>query len=393
MTRVKRFDTGNMTKKAERTPQGYLRAPAFATRTGVLSYRMPDGSVRRELRHPDDVFDPKSLATLAGVPVTDDHPNFKDPRVMLLDAANTHEYMVGYTGDSVERIDDKFVGVVLTLTKLDAIEKVESGKNQVSCGYTCELEDAVGEYEGEPYNCRQRDIEYNHLAVVDRGRAGRQVSLHLDSADAVQVDPSQPLEEPRMEKITLNGVEYSCTPELKAAIEKAMSATADAAKPVVAAAEQKATEQTARADKAEARADGLQVELGKAKDELKTRNDSASPDKVRAAAKELVRVETVARRVLDKDTVAKLDSMDEKAIKIAVVKAESKDLNLDGKSDEYLNARFDMIDEALKADPAAELGSSVIKARADGAEDPVAAARKRQQERNANAWKGEAAAK
>ena len=52
---AKRFDVMRMDKMSV-TPQGYIRADAYATRAGVFSYQYADGTVIRELRHPDDVF-------------------------------------------------------------------------------------------------------------------------------------------------------------------------------------------------------------------------------------------------------------------------------------------------------------------------------------------------
>lgn len=387
--RVRRFDSGTMSK-AERTPQGYLRAPALATRTGVFYYRMPDGTTRRELRHPDDVFDPKSMATLAGVPVTDDHPNMKNPSVQLLDSTNTKDFMVGYTGDLVAK-EDKNLATAVTITDAGVIQKVEAGKQELSCGYTCEHEAVPGVFDGEAYDVRQRGITYNHLAIVDRGRAGPNISLQLDSADAVQVDPCKPLEDKEMEKIKINGVEYDVSSPIAKAYMAEQKANCDAADKLKAdkdAADAKATEQATRADKAEARADGLKAELDKSKADLAAKSDAADPAKIRAAAKELARIEGVARRVLDKDTVAKLDTMDEKAIKVAVIKAERPSVNLDGKSEAYIDASFDGIAEALGEDKGGGLGKTLAESRLDGAKDGDAEeACKRQTERTLNAWK------
>ncbi len=396
--RVTRFDAGELTK-AVRTPQGFLRAPAIATRTGVLSYRFPDGSVRRELRHPEDVFAADSLATLAGVPFTDDHPNVRDPSVMLLTPENVSDFMVGYTGDQVTQVDDKFVGCTVTITDAGMIDNVEGGKVEVSCGYTCDHEEVPGTFDGQPYDVRQRNIVYNHLAGVKRGRAGPDVRLRLDAADAVQVS-LQPLEVPKMEKITINGVEFEVAPALKAAIEKALAdaaqAQADAAKavPAVAAAQAATVEQTQRADKAEAKADGLTADLAKVKADLAAKTDGADPKVIDARVKSRMRVLKVAERVLPTDELAKLDAATDQAIMVAVIKAEVKGVNLDGKSEAYVEARFDGIAETIDAgDVKRPLGKDLNKERTDGTEPDAEAARKRSMERSADAWKRTDAAK
>ena len=60
LANVIRYDIGELSA-VERTDQGFLRAPAKITRTGVFNYRKADGSIRRELRTPAEVFTSGSL--------------------------------------------------------------------------------------------------------------------------------------------------------------------------------------------------------------------------------------------------------------------------------------------------------------------------------------------
>lgn len=379
--RVNRFDKGEM-RKAERTPQGYLRAPAFVTRTGVLTYRFPDGSVRKELRHPDDVFNADSMASLAGVPVTNNHPPG------LLDASNTKQYMAGYTGDNVAK-DGNFIAVPLTITDDDLIKQVESGKTEISCGYACELDDGAGTYDGETYTHRQRNITYNHAAVVDRGRAGPQVSIHLDAADAEQVS-NQSSEDSGMEKIVINGVSYDVASQVAQAYIAEQKVRKDAADKAESDAKAALAASVAKASQAEARADGAEAEVKKLKAEIATRADAMSPDKIRAAVKNRQRIELVANRTLDKETIAKMDAMDDKEIKLAVLKAEDKDTKFEEKDDAYIDARFDHLAVVLSKDPNAKVGADLLKGRQDSVKDgdAEAAAAQRQKERALTAWQG-----
>ena len=43
--------------------EGYFYDNPILTRTGIFKYKLEDGSERRELRRPEDVFDPASLAS------------------------------------------------------------------------------------------------------------------------------------------------------------------------------------------------------------------------------------------------------------------------------------------------------------------------------------------
>ena len=61
MKKTIRFDAGNIIKITE-TKEGFLKGDAILTRTGVFTYVNADGSLRKELRHPDDVFVLDSLS-------------------------------------------------------------------------------------------------------------------------------------------------------------------------------------------------------------------------------------------------------------------------------------------------------------------------------------------
>lgn len=192
---VRRYDLGQITS-IERTPQGFLKVPGFATRTGVFTYIGQNGAVRRELRHPDDVFDPESLATLKNAPVTLEHPP------VMLTPANVKDYMKGYTTDRVE-VNRDLVETDLIIAVADAIKAVEDdGMRELSSGYLADLEEVPGVYNGNDYDCRQRNIKYNHLAIVKKGRAGPEARLRLDSADAVMSAEGNP----SFEKLPMNVV-------------------------------------------------------------------------------------------------------------------------------------------------------------------------------------------
>ena len=51
-----RCDIG-LFRRPVKTAQGYLKADGLATRVGIFRYKLPDGTIQRELRPPDEVFD------------------------------------------------------------------------------------------------------------------------------------------------------------------------------------------------------------------------------------------------------------------------------------------------------------------------------------------------
>jgi hypothetical protein len=180
MERVRRLDFGSL-GGAERTPQGGLRAPATVARTGVLRYS--DGTREwGELVPPETLFEPESLATLRGAPLTDLHPP------VPVTSENYRALQVGHVSDDVRAAGELLDTTVLVQDALE-VQRVEARERvELSCGYDCELEATPGTWNGEPYDAVQRRRRYNHVALGPAGwaRAGSVASLRLDGA-AVQV--------------------------------------------------------------------------------------------------------------------------------------------------------------------------------------------------------------
>jgi hypothetical protein len=182
---VRRVDLASGSVGESRTtPQGGIIARANLTRTGVFDYRQPDGTIRRELRHPDEVFDKKSLDSLAHAPLTIDHPDKVTPH-------NYKRVTVGHVAGTPHRAG-KFVQQDVLVQDADAIDAAKKGKLQeLSCGYECAIDPTPGDYNGEKYDAIQRRIRYNHVAAgpAGWGRAGPEVRMHLDSGAAISLAP------------------------------------------------------------------------------------------------------------------------------------------------------------------------------------------------------------
>lgn len=206
LKRVLRLDVGTI-NGVERTPQGGLRIPSYPTRTGVLTYRNADGTERRELRHPSEVFKPESLATLRNAPITDLHP------AAPVTSSNWKALAVGHVGEDVKQ-DGSHVSAPLLIQHADTVAKVERGeRKELSCGYECNLDFTPGIYDGQQYDAAQKDISYNHLAIGPEGwgRAGSSVALRLDAGDAAEVQStgkSVSREGASMKTVRIDGVDY-----------------------------------------------------------------------------------------------------------------------------------------------------------------------------------------
>lgn len=176
-----RFDRATYAKPT-RTHQGFLRLDATFARTGILEYRRADGSVRRELRLPEECFAAETLASHEMAPLTLEHP---PERVVTPD--NAQRLTVGFVAPGVAK-DGSLVRGSLIVTDAKAIRAIESRDyEQLSGGYSCDTEETPGVWEGKPYDAIQRNVRINHMALVKKGRAGDAVRVHLDSADAMEV--------------------------------------------------------------------------------------------------------------------------------------------------------------------------------------------------------------
>lgn len=326
-----RYDRSCMTV-VKRSDSGYLEATAPITRSGIFVYKNPDGTPRREFRDPMAVFNEDSMATAKMIPVTNDHP-----ACALLDSSNTREYSVGHTGETIIR-DGSFLVANLVVNDASAIAAIESGKKEISMGYRCDLIPENGTWEGQPYDFRQENIRYNHLAIVKRGRAGADVALNLDSADINDDLTTSHERTPNMatmKKVNLDGVEHEVPEAVAGALEKATETAATATAEATKSAEQ-VTAVTADLESARATVDSLTADLNA----LKSRDVKAE---VQAAVKARLGLERTASKILGD---VNLDSLDDKAIMVDTIKKVRPTINLDGKDDTYILAAFDLAVQA-----------------------------------------------
>ena len=153
------------------TEEGYLVDHPIVTSVGIFVYHNPDGTERRELRLPEEVFADKSLASYKGKPVIVTHD------AGYVDTGNVQEEHIG-TILTEGYQDGNDVRAEIIIHDMDSVKR--SGLRELSCGYNLRLEETPGVWNGQPYDAIQRDIEINHLALVDKARAGEQARLNID---------------------------------------------------------------------------------------------------------------------------------------------------------------------------------------------------------------------
>lgn len=126
----------------------------------------------RLLRDPKELE--KAADTFNSLPVLEEH---------VPTSANAHprELTVGATMDNA-RFEAPYLTVGMVIFDGPAIQRIQSGaQRELSCGYAYEADMTPGTYEGQPYDGRMVNIRGNHVALVEKGRAGSDVLVH-DSA-------------------------------------------------------------------------------------------------------------------------------------------------------------------------------------------------------------------
>lgn len=177
LRRVIRLDSVPL-PKAYFTPEGFLKDKPILTSTGIFEYSEPDGSIRRELRLPEDVFDAESLKSYRGKPIVISHD------AGLIDKDNVAENQIGTILSEGEKSGDDVVAEII-IHDTDAMK--QAGFKELSLGYNLDLDETPGEWHGQHYDAVQKNIRINHLALVREARAGEQARLNMDSRDQTNV--------------------------------------------------------------------------------------------------------------------------------------------------------------------------------------------------------------
>lgn len=291
---------------------GFLKIKGYAARTGVYDYlaselgltdRKPNDIVK-VMRPPEEVFDAESLSSYSHVDVTDNHPS-------ELVTAETFKKVVTGTVISPGTQDGDFVAFEAIIKDADTIKLVESGKVQVSPGYTAIYDKAP---EGVGYDFVQREIRINHLAIVPFGRGGSHVKIFDSNNSGVKL----------MKKVVLDsGKSVEVQDEATATL---LTDTFDRL--------------TKRAMDAESKADKMEAEKDAKDEELEEMKKVSSDEAIKQRIESVTRAALDAKRVAGKEFTC--DSLDEVAIKRAALAVRFPKREWADKSADYVRASFDM---------------------------------------------------
>ena len=162
---------------------GAIHAQARIARIGVQKYIINNRLVR-ELRREEDVK--ASVESFQNKPLTLNHPRIP------VNAANADSYVKGFITNV--RYEDGWMIADVHITHQDAIDAAKSSHRQFSNGYSTIVKNESGMWKDElgvmgsvgavyEYDVVQTNIVGNHVALVERARAGSDATFTTDSDD------------------------------------------------------------------------------------------------------------------------------------------------------------------------------------------------------------------
>lgn len=342
-----RLDRAPISKIMVDSQTGFLHIPNVPiARVGVFPYRKGNDSVEMEAKLPTELLADTAVESANNKVVTNDHPP------VLVDKDNAGQYTKGFTSGNAH-VDGDTVRVDMTIMDKDLINEIQNkGKEELSIGFETEVSPEKGEYKGVKYDSVQRNIQINHVAVVDRGRAGHSIRLTGDAAE--MIDGTKKGENMAFKKVMFDGAEITVDENDVPAVENAQKksddkqAKIDELKSKIAKlqaqlkelqgnsddSKQEAADSKKEADQAKAKADALEAELA----DYKKKYEGDAFDK--AVANRLSLIEEVKPYLGDSYDFAGKTSQE---LKKAAIKSVNDSVDLEDKNSDYVDAYFDSL--------------------------------------------------
>lgn len=317
----------------EFTDEGYMKVPGHVARTGIQQYLASElgltdrraDEIVNVYRPAEEVFAPDALASYADADITNGHPDD------MVNADTFKKVSLGHVTDQ-GRPDGEYVVADLLIKDKQGIEAVEQGRVNLSAGYSARYDYEPGQTEdGTPYEYVQRGIRINHVALVDRARAGQGARLFDHKRGK------------GMSTITLDGQ----------TVEVGDTATAQLIQRSFDAMNKSKEDMEAKAKEYEDEAEKLRNQL----EEMKAEKDSAieERDKAKQAASDEAIAEKIKTVQTVRDAAVKMagedfscDSVDPMEIRRAALAKVRDSIDWSDKSDAYVQAAWDI--EVAKTD-------------------------------------------
>lgn len=360
--RYERIDSWMFVSGAVTDADGFLRDSPIVARTGIYIYQQPDGTIRREYRPPEEVFDADSEASFVGKPIVVGHPASG-----IVNSDTAQDLAIGTILSSGYPKDETNIACDIVIHNPSAIGE----KRGLSLGYRVDVEETPGTTpDGQQYDAIQRNIRINHLAVVDRARAGAKARLNLDGDEIIEGV------EAKM-KIKIDSVDFEVDEKIANYVNSLQSKEENArVKLDTANTELKTVKEQnitlkADADALKAKADAMTAE----RDGLKAKCDAADAEKEKAVKEAVEAVKADMQEYADLVETAKIakmektDGLTNAELKAGIIKAAfGESFKLDGMTDAYINGAYTAAKEMLHND---SFKQQVIKTKGNGGDGDV----------------------
>lgn len=381
----------------ESTVDDSLIVPMRIAQVGVRDYIMEDSETwelytQREAFLPEHLFKQDTLDSAKGLIATHYHP------WSMINSGNWDFHMKGVTMGEAKVADNKFIEMDVKVFDTTMKAYILSGiSDGVSMGYYCTEVKEPGEINGESYDVYVKDISFNHLAFCARedARGGVELGAKLDSIDIKELpditnvildkdlgyktsfleevqkfrrDTKIKSEVNTMRQVRLDGKTYEVPDAIGARLDSLaqdntdIKANAAEVQTKLDTAEAAKTDLQKKYDTVEGERDGLQEKvtgLETEKSDLQAKLDAA-PKEEEIVAK--INLANEVSQITGKEVDIKLDTVE---MHKQALETLSEGINLEGKSADYIAARYDMAKENAEAE-----GYPVVTKRADTEEDP-----------------------
>lgn len=301
-----------------KTPDGALVMNAIVMRDGdyeYLGFEIP-GAEERGYKYDDVLIGHMAredvepiLADFEGLTVTDGH--------VFVNAGERRHLGSGTVLREGTLNDAGQVSTRVEVHDPDAIVKIVNGDaRELSIGFGTDLEWLENRADGDPH-FRIRNINLNHVAIVEQGRAGHEARLshHMST-----------LKDHEMKKILVNGVEYEVADEVAGEIESLSATNSELSNSV--------SELTKERDTALGKLSVATTELGNSKNGL---NEAAA----KLALAHTKFVDEATRMGHESADTLALGDYDEKAVKAEILHKAGVAVPEEASAD-YINAAWDV---------------------------------------------------
>jgi len=153
------------------------------TKVGVFPYlgsqispELEPNEIYQVYRPEDELRDPACIESFKLLPWIDEHVMLGSTKDGFMPAEE--KGIEGVIGQDVYFDEkDRYLKANLKIFSENLANLIDYGKKELSIGYNCKYDLQRGTFEGTPYDAIQRTIRGNHLALVDEGRSGPDVSV------------------------------------------------------------------------------------------------------------------------------------------------------------------------------------------------------------------------